>query len=295
MEVSGILISAFSGLFIGCLYALMAMGLSVIWTTLRFVNFAHGAILTWGAYVMWFVISSTGVGYAPAFVLTVAIVALTCVAIEKAVFRPLRYGAWPAVATMISTLALAIAIQQVCLILFGGRIKQVPALLSGFVRYGSLSVDLNLLSISIVALASLTAVYLYLKTTKIGLAIRAVAQDIAAANLMGVNVDRVYAYTMALGGAMAAATGILLGSVLYITPDMGLDPLEKAFIICVFGGITSIRGTIIAALTVGVVEAVAQYMLPPFWSLPVLFLMMMAILVLKPSGLFGVEEELGAR
>ena len=292
MDFYGVVYSAFSGLLLGSLYALMTMGLSIVWTTLRFVNFAHGSILTFGAYVMWTLFVYLGVDYRVSFFITIAATFLLAVLLERLFIRPLRVGALREVSPLISTLTISLVIQNLLIIGFGGRYKKVPALSEGFIKIGTLGVDLHTLSIGLISLSTLVIFYLYLKWTKVGMGIRAVAQDITAARLMGINIDNVYIFTMGIGGALSACAGILLGSVVYITPTMGGIPGFKALIICVFGGINNVKGTIFGAFIVGVIEAVAQYVLAGFWALPVLFVIMMIVLVIKPEGLFGLEEEM---
>ena len=292
MDLYGVIYSAFSGLLLGSLYALMTMGLSIVWTTLRFVNFAHGSILTFGAYIMWTLFVYLGVDYRVSFFITIAATFLLAVLLERLFIRPLRVGVLREVSPLVSTLTISMVITNLIIIGFGGRYKKVPALSEGYITIGTLGVDLHTLSIGLISLSTLIIFYLFLKRTKIGMGIRAVAQDLTAARLMGINIDHVYLFTMGIGGALSACAGILLGSVIYITPTMGAIPGYKSLIICVFGGINNIKGTIFGAFLVGVIEAVAQYTLAGFWALPILFVIMMITLIIKPEGLFGLEEEM---
>jgi len=293
MEYIDILISLLSGVKLGSLYALMAMGLTIIWGIVRIFNFAHGAFYLWGAYVAWVLLIPLGLTsyYSVAIIITVVTLFLLGALMAMSVIQPiLREPEW-ATNSILATLGIAIFSENLCLFIFGPRPKKIPPVFEGFVRFGAFTITLHEVIILTAAISSLVVTWLLIKKTKVGLAMQALAQDSEAASLMGINVNRMYIYAIGLGGAMAGVAGVLLGSIYFLTPTVGSTPLLISFIIVLFGGLGSIKGTLVASYIIGIFQTLISLFFGLVWSLPLLFLFLIAMLTLRPQGLMGLKEE----
>ena len=278
-----------SGIVLGSLYALMATGLSLIWTTLGIFNFAHGVFMTIGAFIAWQIGADLGWGMGPAAGIAVAIAALIglgCLS-EFILVRPFLRRPDVILVAVITTLSAAIFLENSALLVWGGRYKQLPPLIEG--KVGMLSTAISTHEVLIIAVAPLTlfALWAFLKFTRTGSAIRAVAQNRESALLMGMNVPLLYSLAFGLSAALAGFAGILLGSIRFITPGLGNEPLVKALIVAIFGGLGSLGGTIGAAYVIGLMEAISMFFIGLYWTPAVLFGVMIMVLLGRPTGLFG--------
>jgi len=278
-----------SGLVLGSLYAMMATGLTLVWSTLGIFNFAHGVFMTIGAYIAWQVGVAEAWSLGPALGLAVAAAVLAGVGclVEMTLIRPFIGRRDQVMICVITTLAAMTIIQNGVLLTWGPRLKQLPPLAAG--TFDLLGVTISAHEAVIVALApaTLLALWLFLHRTRLGAAVRAVGQNPEAATLMGLNVRAVYALAFALSAALAAAAGVLLGSIRFISPELGAEPLVKALIVAIFGGLGSIVGTIGGAYVIGLFEALSTYFIGLYATPAVLFAAMIAVLMLRPTGLFG--------
>jgi branched-chain amino acid transport system permease protein len=170
---------------------------------------------------------------------------------------------------------------------YGPRLQQIPAVFTGNTVVRGISITHQGVLVSVVAITSLFALHTFLKSSRHGLSIRAVSEQQDAAKLMGIPVLRVFLIVMIVSAAMAGLAGILLSSMLSLTPFAGFLPLLKALIVTIFGGLGSVKGTIVGAYVIGLLEASTQVFLGVGWSLPVLFLFIILVLVLRPEGLYG--------
>jgi len=279
----------FTSFFLGSLYAMIAMGLSLIYGAVRLLNFAHGAIMVTCGYTTWIFFTVLGLPFSVSVVLAVAFNFLIGVGLEL-IMRPIRGVKGWVVTTITITTGISMVIQNTIRGIFGARARALPSMLTGGFALFGFTVTYNKLAIGAISILVLILMWLYLKRTDYGRAIRAVSQDMVAAKLMGIDVNRVYILTFGISCAMAGIAGSLLGSVLFITPTMGIEPMLKAFVIVVFGGIGSIKGTLYACYILGLVEAITSLVFGLSWVLPVEFGFMIAVLIIRPRGLFGEEE-----
>jgi branched-chain amino acid transport system permease protein len=280
-----------SGLVTGSLYALMAGGLSLVWGTLRMFNFAHGALLMLGAYITWEVAAQQGLGAGLAAGALAGVLGLMLVGfvMQQLLVRPFVERRGGDLIVMITTLAAGTIIINGVQLIWGPRLKQLPVVAKGAWRVVGTAVAVQDVVIMLVAPALLILLAVFLKRAKLGLAIRAVEQNRDSALLTGVNVQSVYSLTFAVACGLAAVAGILLGAVFFVTPSMGDDPLLKAFIVIVFGGLGSLRGTIVGAYVIGLVESATIFFLGLYWTPVVLFGFMILVMVVRPTGLFAEE------
>lgn len=283
-----------SGLVFGSLYSLMTVGMTLIYGTLRTLNMAHGSMIMIGGYVSWVLFDSFGWGPLPGLVAASVVAFVFGVVIQQVAVRPLigRPGVDFEMTAFISTFAVTIVLANVALRVYGARSKAVPPVIHGRLRLiDGVSVSNHSIVMAVVAVASLVALGLFLSRTRYGLGISAVAQQLDAARLMGIPVQRIYNLTMGVSSALAAVAGVLLASVFFVSPNAGDQPLLKALIVAIFGGLGSIRGTILAAYIIGLLEALISTYLGVKWSLPLLFVVIMLVMLVRPTGLLGKPEE----
>jgi branched-chain amino acid transport system permease protein len=292
--MSAFLQAVVSGLVTGSIYALMTVGMTLIYGTLRTLNMAHGSMVMIGGYVAWMVFD--GLGWGPlAGMLAGATVAFAFgIAIQQVAVRPLigRQGVDFEMTAFISTFAVTIILANLALQFYGARNKAVPPVIHGRLSLlEGVSVSWHSLVMAGIAIGTLLGLGLYLSRTRYGLAISAVAQQLDAARLMGIPAQRIYNLTMGVASALAAIAGVLLASVFFVSPNAGDLPLLKALIVAIFGGLGSVRGTILAAYIIGLAEAFVSLYLGVKWSLPLLFLAIMIVMLVRPTGLLGKPEE----
>jgi len=273
------------GLTIGVVYVLMALGFTLIFGILRIVNFAHGEFYMIGAFVVRELFAHAGLNYFASVVVAAVAVGLLGVAVERGLFRPFRDKVEHQV--LIVSFALSVALQQMGVILWGAEDVSIEAPFSGAVRWGCFVFPQDRLVAVGACLVILAGFYVLLKRTRIGLAMEAVVQDPEAALIQGIRVDRIYAFTFGIGTLLAAAAGGLVGPVFSLTPYMGTLPLVKAFIAVILGGMGSVTGAVVGGLVIGISETFLSTYFGGAAAAILQFAVIMLILVLKPSGLFG--------
>ena len=306
VETALLLPPLLSAIILGSLYALMAMGLTLIYSTIRILNFAHGAFFMAGAYIVWWLntpesatrlfgtmipVSGLQLPLFVAVIPAVIIIFGAGVVTQKALILPLIRKPNTLITTLVATLALATILESVATVIFGGgRFSYAQELVVGNVRFGELIVTYVEIIQFAVAIGVLLALYLFLKKSRIGIGMRAVAQDLDAASLCGINTQTVYLLTFGIGAALAALAGFLLTNIIFLSPSVGATPLTIAFIVVVFGGIGSVPGTVIASYVVALVQQYVTLLLDPSWGLSFAFILMIAVLIIRPRGLFGFKE-----
>ena len=280
----------FNALTLGSLYALIAIGYTMVYGILRLINFAHGDILMVGAYFVFFGTFAFGWPWGLAAILAIVGASVIGVAIERVAYRPLREA--PRISALISAIAVSFFIESLAVVVFSGQPRPViqPEWLITEWQLGQVRI-LKLTAFVPVMTAILVAVLLYVVyKTKPGLAMRAISRDIETTRLMGVRVDNIIAFTFCIGSALAAASGIMW-ALRYpqVHPYMGIMPGLKAFIAAVFGGIGSIQGAVIGGLALGFVEIMAVAFLPELsgYRDAFAFVLRVLVLVVKPTGLLG--------
>jgi branched-subunit amino acid ABC-type transport system permease component len=294
MDTSEVVQAIVSGLVLGSIYALMTVGFTLVYGTLRTLNMAHGVMVMVGGFVAWVAFDKAGIDPWASLLLAFAFTFVLGMAVQRIAVQPLigRVGVDLEMAGFIATLAVAIILQNLALLWYGPRNKAVPPLIGGDIQLmEGVEVTRHSIAMGIIAVTLLLVLGRFLSGSRHGLAIGAVAQDLAAARLMGVPTTRVYLLTMGLASGLAGIAGVLLASVYFVSPNSGDNPLLKALIVAIFGGLGSVRGTIVAAYTIGLLEAGISLWLGVSWSLPLLFLVIIAVLTVRPYGLYGRPQE----
>ena len=275
-----------SGILLGGMYALLAVGLTLIFGVLRVVNFAHGEFMMlgmFGAFWMW---SLWDIDPYLSVWLIVPVVFGLGALIGRTVIQRTIGG--PDVTVVFATLGLSILLQNVALTLWSSEPRSASSALQAEVlQLGNVRISLSMLVSFAAALALAAILSLMLNKTAFGKSIQAVAQQRQAAALMGINVKKVYTLTFAIAVAMAGAMGALIAPMFSVYPRVGLSYIVTAFVIVVLGGLGSIAGAVIASLLIGIVQSVAGYLIGPAWAEMAYFILFMLVLLVRPQGLFG--------
>ena len=288
--MSELLQAVYSGVLYGSVYGLMALGLTVIWGAMRLLNLAHGGLYLVGGYVAWTVVNRLTMPLELALPIAVAGAAVVGLLMYGLFIRPLlgRPG-WDS-ATLITTVGVGIAIEAASLLIYGPQVKDFPSMVAGSFRVEGVVITHQALLVIAVATLSLFAMNAFLRNSRQGLAIRAVSQDLNAAGLMGIPINGTYALVIAITAGLAGLAGVLLSSTFYLAPTSGFTPMVLAIVVTILGGLGSIKGTVVAAYSIGMLESFVSIYVSPSWSLPILFGFMIAVLTVRPNGLFGVGE-----
>lgn len=280
------------GLINSGIYALLAVGFSLVFGVARIVNIAHTAFYMLSAYLIYTLLNLAGLNFAVSVILAVAAVTGLGVVTYRLVIEPVRQHE---TAVLIATIALALIFQESLLRIFGGHFRGNPTIIEGALPIAGVNVSYQqLLTLAIVAVV-LAGTWLLLHRTRLGLAIRATANDLEVANLMGMDVRRVAMFTMAISVMLAAIAGAVVAPLTVVDPLMWLSPLVTILAIVVLGGLGSLKGSMVGALIIGYAEALTVFLVPAgaFLKGAVALSLMVIVLLLRPEGLFGVafEEE----
>lgn len=281
------------GVMTGSLYGLLGLGLTVIFGVMRFVNIAHGDLLTLGAYVG-VALALSGVHSPWASMLaSVAAVSLVGLVIARVLLAPLTTaGRVHEERGMVATLGLSLIIPNLILEIFGPDYQRVPGhFMTGVIRLGTLPIDKQRLAILLGSLLIAATLMAFLRWTRLGRAVRAVGENPEAAQASGISVRRIHLLTFLLGSMIAGAAGALVTPVTYAFPAMGLNYTLYGISVVVIGGLGSVWGAIIAGLLLGVAESLSVIWVPSGYNALVAPLMMLLMLVLRPAGLLGKRAE----
>jgi branched-chain amino acid transport system permease protein len=279
-----------NGVLIGCAYALMAIGLTMIFGVMNIANFAHGEFYMLGGFIAFYLVSLIGLNYFLALPAAVLLVVALAVVLQHALFRRLREA--PMMTTTLVTIGLSIFLENVALLLWGPQPQSVPTPFSDkpLSLFGIYTTQLYLFSMTVTA-ALIVAGHLLIRRTRIGKAMRATFQNKEASALVGIRIDRIYTYTFMFGAALAAAAGAVLGGFIPVEPTMGGVITLKAFVVVILGGLGSFVGAIVGGLLLGLTEALWGGYVASGWIDMIGFLLVIVILVFRPYGLFSRRAE----
>jgi branched-chain amino acid transport system permease protein len=280
-------VALFSGLTLGALYCLMAMGLTLVNSTIKFFNFSHGAILMTGSYFTWYLLEEVGLNYLASFIVTLLMTFILGVVVQRVIVQPLVNKEASGLMLILGTFVIGNLLENGFLLIFGGRLKRLPTPLEGHFSIGAATITYHSLLILLTTSVVMGGMAYFLLRTRMGMAMRCVAQNEQAAQLMGIPVKTVYRYVLGISSLLAGVAGVFLGSIYFMTPSMGGGPLSKAFTVCVLGGLNSIFGTVVGAFLVGLLESTLTLFFPMYYVTPALFLLMMLILLVRPEGIFS--------
>ncbi|GAB3820997.1 branched-chain amino acid ABC transporter permease [Tessaracoccus terricola] len=280
---------AINALSLGSIYALIALGYTMVYGIIKLINFAHGEIYMIGAFVGYWTMSVFHLGVFEAILAAMIVCTVLGVLIERVAYRPLRKST--RLASLITAIGMSLLLQYTMMYFVGADPRAYPALpdyMNASYNIGGVVIKSQQLVIIGISVLLMVLLQFVVKTTKMGKAMRAVSQDPEAAQLMGISVDRTISFTFAIGSALAGAAGVLVG-IYYnsINPLMGIMPGLKAFVAAVFGGIGIIPGALIGAFVIGGAEIAVSALGYSLFRDGVVFAILIAILIVKPTGLLG--------
>jgi branched-chain amino acid transport system permease protein len=275
----------------GCIYILLATGLNLIFGVMKLVNFAHGQLLMVGAFIAYEVTTMTGLNPYASILVSMGSVALIGIVLERFAFGKIRGK--DKLNEIFISLGLIYVFQYMATLLWENSYTiRIPSPLVGLsLPLGGVSLSYDLILAMAIVVVILVGLVFLTKKTKIGLAMRATSQKSDAAMLMGININRVYLFTFAVGAALAGAAGAIYGIIFPFNPAIGALPTIKAFAIIILGGLGSIPGAVIGGLLYGIAENITGYLTNSTWQNAVAFALLIAVLIIRPTGLFGQKGE----
>ena len=276
-----------NGLALGSVYALLALGYTMVYGIIQLINFAHGEIYMIGAFAGFYSASTLKLPLLPTLLVAMAVSALAGIIIEKVAYKPLRNS--PRIALLITAIGISLFLQNTMRLLVGSNPKPFPDLINaGSINIGPIQIEVKtILMLAVSALLVILLQFIVYKT-KDGKAMRASSQDMEAASLLGINVDNTISLTFTIGSVLAGIAGVLVAiSYPSITPYMGAMPGLKAFVAAVLGGIGSIPGALVGGIAIGLLETFSKAYISTNFSDAIVFAILIVILLIKPSGLLG--------
>ncbi len=293
MDIATFLQQMVNALSLGSLYALIAVGYTMVYGILRLINFAHGDVFMLGAYFAFYAVTALALPWGVAFIVAIGLTGLFGMGLERIAYRPLRDS--PKISIMISAIGASFLIENLGIVIFGGRPKSFPSipLFDTVVKFGSVSMLSVSLFIPVVTGLILVMLLWIVNKTKTGLAMRAVSTDLDAARLMAIDVNKTISFTFAIGSILAGIGGIMW-TMKYpqLNPLMGFMPGLKCFIAAVIGGIGNISGAVLGGFILGFIEIMIVAFLPELTGYrdAFAFVFLIIILLVKPAGLLGKKQ-----
>ncbi len=286
--MSYVITQIINGLQLGSIYSLVAIGYNMVYGIIMLLNFAHGDIIMIGAYTTFFVVALAGLPPILGIIAAIAICTLLGMLLEKIAYSPLRSA--PRLSLLITAIGISIILENGAQLLFGADTKSMVQnpLIPGSLTMGDMTVTISSIVTIVVAMISMIALTLLVKKTKMGKAMRAVSEDMGAAQLMGISLNRTISFTFAIGSALAGIGSVLhIASYFQASPTMGSMLGLKAFVAAVLGGIGSIPGAMIGGLAIGMVETLVTAGGLSTWKDGVVFAILIVVLLVKPTGILG--------
>jgi branched-chain amino acid transport system permease protein len=280
-----------NGLIAGAIYALVAAGFSLIYSTCRFVHFSHGAVVAFAGYMLYMFFSLLGVNFWVSAALAIGLTAGLGLLMNLAVYRQLRRKDASNVILLLSSVGLLILMESLILLSFGADVKTI-----GFIRVargmdflGAIITPLQVVII-LVSLGLLVSLFLFMKRTRIGKAMRAVSNNRDVAEVVGISSERIYSWSFVIGSAIAGVAGVLVGLEQNLEPTMGTSLIIKGFTGSIIGGIGSVAGAVLGAFLLGFVENIGIWFLPSGYKDAIAFVILFAFLLFRPQGILGIRK-----
>lgn len=281
-----------NGLIAGAIYSLVASGFSLIYSTCRFIHFAHGAVIAFSAYILYLLFSMLKLNFVLTVILTVGFASLLGFGLNVLIYKPLRKRKASSVTLLIASVALLILIESLILILFGADVKTI-----GLIKVAKgiefLGARITPLQIVIVATSFvlLALLFLFMKKTKVGKAMRAVSDNKNVAEIVGISPEKIYNYSFIIGSAIAGMAAVLVSLEQNLEPVMGTTLMIKGFTGAIIGGIISLPGAILGSFLLGFAENFGIWFLPSGYKDAIAFTILFIFLLFRPSGILGIKKE----
>ncbi len=285
-----------NGIIAGSIYALIASGFSLIYSVAKFMHFAHGAVVTVSAFFLFFLVALLKLPFWLGFILTVVFAALLGLLMNLVVYKPLRNRKATNAVLLIASLALFIFFQSLMIALFGADIKTVRSgtISTGISFLGGIITELQII-IVLVSLALLVLLWLFMKRTRLGKAMRAVADNKEVAQTVGINPEKIYNLTFIIGSAIAGIAAVLIALEQNIEPNMGFSLIIKGFTGSIIGGISSVPGAVLGSYLLGLVENLGIWYLPSGYKDAIAFFLLFIFLLISPKGILGLKKGVGTK
>ena len=280
-----------NGLRTGSIYALIALGYTMVYGIAKMINFAHGDIIMVGAYTLYVAVSLFNLPIWAAIIITLTVCAFLGIIVEKVAYKPLRKA--PALAVLITAIGVSYLLQSLSLIIFNATpIPFKSVIPNPNIKLGAVTISgISLITLSVTCVSMVILTY-FINKTKLGSAMRAVSEDKDAAGLMGIDVNKTISLTFAIGSALAAIAGILyMAQYETLKPTMGALPGIKAFVAAVLGGIGSVPGAMLGGILLGIIESLSKAYISTELADAIVFGVLVIVLLVKPSGLLGRQKQ----
>ena len=281
-----------NGIIAGSIYALIAIGFTVIYRTVKFFHFAHGVVYTAGAYFAYTFIISLHFNFTLSFFLSLVLAAILGVAIDRSVYYPLRQQSASNLILLLASFGVFIFLQNLIQLIYGAQILTIRTgpIKEGHHFLGAVITDIQMLILA-ASIILMILLWLFIQKTKVGKAMRAVADDPVAANVVGINPERIIRTSFAIGSALAGAAGILISLETNIEPTMGFSALLKGIIASIIGGIGSIPGAVLGGFFLGLAENLGIWKISAGWKDCIAFVILIIFLLIRPWGFLGTKTE----
>jgi branched-chain amino acid transport system permease protein len=276
-----------NGLVIGAMYMLMAVGFTLVFGIMRVVNFAHGEFYMLGAYTGFFTYVYWEIPFVVCLIIAALIVGILGMLVERTVIQPFRSDE---MSGMIATLAISVIIQNGAVLLWGPVPRAMPDIVTGTLAIGPFSFPWSRLVVIAAAALIFVVFWIFMQRTRLGRAMRAVAQDTETALIQGIRVNYIYPLAFGISVALAALAGALMGPVFSVSPFVGLTPMLKAFVVVILGGLGSVPGAVVGGLMLGMIESFTATTFGSLVSDILQLLLVILILLVRPAGLLGQRE-----
>jgi branched-chain amino acid transport system permease protein len=280
-----------NGVIAGAIYALVSAGFSLIYSTNKFVHFAHGGVIALSAYFFFWIISNLNLSLAVTVLSTVLFSALLGYLFNKVFYKPLRAKKSSSLILFVASIAVLILSESLALLFFGANAKTIDLIQNNQVMEmaGAVITPLQLIII-LVALLLLLGLYLFMKKTRIGKAMRAVADNKEVAEIIGISAEKIYSWSFVVGSAIAGIAAILISLEQNIEPTMGTSLMVKGFISAIIGGIGSVPGAILGSFSLGLTENFGIWFLPSGYKDAIAFMLLFVFLLFRPQGILGIKN-----
>lgn len=281
-----------NGLIAGAIYSLVASGFSLIYSTNKFIHFAHGAVITFSAYVLFFFFSDLGLDFFLSVFLVVLFASLLGLLLNVLVYRQLRNRRASSVILLIASVALLILLESLVLIFFGADVKTISFIKvsRGLDFFGAIITPLQLFIVFFFSLILLVGLFLFMRKTRFGKAMRAVSDNKDVAEVVGISSEKVYSWSFIVGSAIAGVAAVLIGLEQNLHPTMGTDLMVKGFAATIIGGVGSVSGAVLGSFLLGLLENVGVWFLPSGYKDAIAFVLLFVFLLFRPQGILGVKR-----
>ncbi len=281
-----------NGIIAGSIYALVALGFSVIYRTVKFFHFAHGIVYTAGAYIAYTLAIQLGINFIIAFILSMLFCAILGVLIDRSVYLPLRRKGASNLIFLLASFGVFVFLQNLIQLIYGAQILSLRTgpVKEGYHIFSAVITPIQII-ILVVSVVLMLGLWTFIKKTKLGKAMRAVSDDLIAANVVGINPEKTIRLSFLLGSALAGAAGVLIALETNLEPTMGFSAILKGIIASIIGGIGNIPGAMLGGFFLGMAENLGIAWIPSGWKDAIAFAILIIFLLIRPNGIFGVKTE----